>query len=100
MKLYISGPMTGRPDLNYPAFNEAATFLQAHGFEVSNPATYPATEGETWEACLRRDLVDLLRCDGVATLPGWTRSRGARFEVRTAKMLRLPVHSVLWWVTP
>ncbi|MBP7610130.1 MAG: DUF4406 domain-containing protein, partial [Steroidobacteraceae bacterium] len=30
--------MSGRPDLNFPAFTAAATQLRAAGFEVVNPA--------------------------------------------------------------
>lgn len=96
--LYISGPMTGLPDLNYPAFYQAAQSLQDIGYQVSNPAQYPTVEGETWEDCLKRDLVDMFRCSGVAVLPGWTRSRGARFEVRTARVLSMPVHTVGYWI--
>lgn len=97
MKLYLSGPMTGHPKLNYPAFHKAALWLRRNGFEVSNPADYPPVDGETWEDCLRRDLIDMLRCDGVATLPDYRLSRGARFEVRTARSLSMPVKSVLRW---
>ena len=38
MIIYIAGPMTGRPDLNFPAFHAAATTLRDAGFDVVNPA--------------------------------------------------------------
>lgn len=96
MKLYISGPMTGRPQLNYPAFFQAEEELKSYGFEISNPAQYP-DNGETWAECLRRDLKDLLECDGVATLPGWSRSKGARLEVNVARRLGMEVGLVGLW---
>jgi hypothetical protein len=37
-KIYLSGPMTGLPDLNFPAFNAAASALRAKGLNVINPA--------------------------------------------------------------
>ena len=38
MIVYIAGPMTGLPDLNYPAFNAAEEALTAAGHAVLNPA--------------------------------------------------------------
>jgi len=35
---YISGPMTGLPEHNFPAFNAAAAYYRERGFEVINPA--------------------------------------------------------------
>jgi hypothetical protein len=90
--------MTGYPDLNYPAFTRAANRLLDCGYEVSNPAQYDVVLGETWEDCLRRDLMDLLGCDGVATLNGHWNSRGAQFEVYVAKKLGMPVFRDSTWV--
>ena len=41
MRIYIAGPMSGLPDFNYPAFNQAEQRLLALGYEVENPATNP-----------------------------------------------------------
>lgn len=96
-RLYISGPMTGFADFNYPAFFRAERGLILSGYTTSNPAQYDPVPGETWEDCLKRDLVDMFQCDGVATLPGWKLSRGARFEVRTARTLGMPVMPAKAW---
>lgn len=37
-RLYLSGPMTGKPALNFPAFHAEAARLLALGYEVVNPA--------------------------------------------------------------
>lgn len=96
MKLYLSGPMTGQPDHNLPAFNEAAVLLEECGYTVINPAAHGVGE-LTWEQYLRRDLRWLLDCEGVATLLGWTTSRGAKLEVHVARELGMPVRMVDEW---
>ncbi len=37
MRLYIAGPMTGLPDFNYPAFEEARAQLESEGYAVLCP---------------------------------------------------------------
>lgn len=97
MKLYISGPMTGLPGLNYRTFNEAEKFLRERGYETSNPAQYPDT-GDTWENYLKRDLKDLLNCHGVALLPGWQDSKGAMLEHYVGTALAMPAYELSLWL--
>ena len=101
--IYVAGPMTGIPEFNYPAFNRAATALGALGFKVLNPVTAEAenpTPGEpqTWEWYMRRALRMVTHADGVALLPGWKTSRGARLEVDVAIALNLDVKLLAEWV--
>lgn len=91
MKVYVSGPMTGLPELNFPAFRAAARKLREMGFSVVNPADSTANEGKSWTECLRNDLRNMLTCDALVLLPGWSKSRGANFEVSVAKRLEMPV---------
>ena len=88
---YIAGPMTGLPDLNFPAFHERAAELRAAGFEVENPAEINADPTVGWEACMRHDIPRLCTCDVVLLLPGWQKSRGARLEAHIAHELGLIV---------
>jgi hypothetical protein len=37
-RLYLSGPMSNLPDLNFPAFHSMAARLRAAGHQVVNPA--------------------------------------------------------------
>jgi len=90
MKVYIAGPMTGLPDLNYPAFAAAAEHLRASGHDVVSPAEVNAgREHEGWHACMRRDVAELTKCHAIYLLDGWPRSRGARIEMQLAKDLGL-----------
>lgn len=90
MKIYLSGPMTGLPYLNYPAFMVAAADLRARGFDVYNPAEWEAkyNDGEFNLTLICREAV------AVVTLPGWENSPGATAETSLARALRKPVVSL------
>lgn len=77
-RIYLSGPMTGLPDFNYPAFHRMAKKFRAAGFEVENPAETP--EFPTWEGYMRYALTKMLTCDAILMLDGWEHSRGAKIE--------------------
>ncbi len=96
--LYLSGPMTGIPEKNYWAFRDNTCRLREAGYGVVNPWELGQSNKMTWEQFLRRDITEMmLRCSGVATLPGWKKSKGARLEVYIAKALGWPVHTVKYW---
>lgn len=85
MKLYIAGPMTGLPDLNFPAFHAMAATLRAVGHEVLSPAELCSDIQGQWLACMERDIAAMLTCEGIVLLPGWERSDGATVERIYAK---------------
>ena len=100
MRLYCSGPMTSYPLLNFPAFNEAEKKLLAAGFEVVNPARLGEHASWDWADYIKRDLVEMFTCDGIATLDRWVDSRGAWLEVSTARSLGMSVRPVDEWIAP
>ena len=89
--VYISGPMTGLPDLNFPAFHAAALHLRGLGLDAVNPAEINPDIGMSWEACMRADIRALCDCDAIALLPGWERSKGAHLELHIAHRLGMAV---------
>lgn len=89
-RIYLSGPMTGLPALNFPAFAAMTDKLRAQGFDVVSPAEINP-DGGSWGECMRRDIVELLGCDTVATLPGWLGSEGAFLEVTIAAHLGMAI---------
>lgn len=92
MTLYISGPMTGLEDSNYPAFNEAAARLRTKGFDVVNPAELCGhLVNATWADYMRVCIAALVQCDSIYLLPGWTESRGALLERRIAQDLGMQI---------
>ncbi|WP_336628460.1 MULTISPECIES: DUF4406 domain-containing protein [unclassified Microbacterium] len=106
--LYISGPMTGIPHWNYPAFIDAAAELRIWGFNVISPheldqdaGVDPAAE---WTGAMRREAIArdveavAKHADGVAVLDGWAASFGARAEVAVAGALQLPIQTIHEWI--
>lgn len=105
MILYISGPMSGKPDFNLTEFDNAEWELrQMNGnFEIINPhhlmppPLVPGEDEVNWVMYLARDIRELIRREHDAilvTLPGASDSRGASLEIRTAKALGIPVISL------
>lgn len=111
MKVYLSGPMRGYEDFNFPAFDSAAAFLRAHGHEVFNPAEKDREHdptGKSWKSktgditqaeqtgmfdrrkAIRADLDYIIdHADAIALLPGWNESKGANAELWLARFLDL-----------
>jgi hypothetical protein len=107
-KIYLGGPMTGKPYFNAPAFREAAEKLRIMGNEVFSPVEYDEKnhgpeifddnpDGNPMLAKLKgfdirqAFLADLtyicLEADTIALLPGWRDSSGARAEYAVATSL-------------
>ncbi len=91
-RVYISGPMTGAPNYNYPAFGAAAQQWRALGWGVVNPAeSFGGDASRPRSDYMRTDLEHLLTVDAIAMLPGWQDSAGARLEHAIAGELGLDV---------
>jgi hypothetical protein len=88
--VYISGPMTGLPNHNFPRFFEMEKSLRKMGFAVCNPATLGVKDGWTKEQYLKRDIPLLVTCHAVILLPGWSSSWGANLEYEIATKLGIP----------
>jgi nicotinic acid mononucleotide adenylyltransferase len=97
MKIYISGPMTGLPELNKPAFLAAEAALKDKGYEVLNPVKNGLPDTAPWEDHMRADIIMLMGADGVALLDGWGKSRGALKEVAAALHI-MPVYILEKWL--
>lgn len=92
--IYLSGPMTGYADFNYPAFREATNVLRMQGLEVFDPSEcFEGNQGLPKEVYMREDIAAVLNASVVVVLDGWEQSSGARLEVEVAKAIGIPVQS-------
>ena len=95
-KIYISGKITG--DNDYRAkFLRAGNKLFDAGYYPVNPALL-ALKGTPWEKAMRDVLKAMLDCDGVALIPDWKRSKGAKIEERLAREVGIPVKPIEEWI--
>ena len=90
-RICIAGPMTGLPHLNQPAFMAEAAQLRSVGHHVENPAENAKPTCGTWLGNMRLAIAQLITCDRIHLLPGWTGSKGANVEYTLAKGLGLMI---------
>jgi hypothetical protein len=114
MKIYVAGPMRGKPFFNFPEFDKAAKALREAGHEVFNPAErdrqddpHVGESNPTGDIQLAQDKGFSLRkalaadmkyiceeAEAIALLPGWELSKGAIAEYNTAKALDLKIFNI------
>lgn len=100
-RIYIAGPMTGLPNYNFEAFDNAEKILKARGLEPMNPAnigrkwlienSHREPNESEYQDILRQDKELLNQCSMIYLLRGWEKSRGAKIELRHALNLGLEV---------
>lgn len=94
-QIYLSGPMTGYPESNYPAFEAATSALRAAGHLVYTPHEF-LSPGKPSQKDLRRAFAAYCRficedADTIVLLPGWEKSLGVSAELALAKNCGLDI---------
>ena len=98
-RLYLCGPITGMPNRNRDAFNDAESALRSAGFDVFNPVCNGLPVDAPWEQHMRTDIIQMMQCDALAVLPGAHYSRGAKIEIELAMQLKIqPVRALHYWL--
>jgi hypothetical protein len=71
--------------------------LRIAGYTVFDPTSH-GLEDVSWNDAMRFVIPELLKCDGVAMLPNWRKSRGAKIEVYIARKLGMPCKTAQRWL--
>jgi hypothetical protein len=95
MKIYLSGPMKGYENSNYPLFIKVANELREQGNIVYNPAEFKY-DGPHEIFPLRKAFAEYSKficeeADAIVLLPGWEKSLGASAELALAKNCKLEI---------
>jgi hypothetical protein len=91
---YLSGPMTGYPEHNFPLFRDVTKRLRADGLRVISPheVNEEGAPELPYEEYIKRDIKVMLECNSIIMLPGWYRSKGARIEFDLAMDLNFFIY--------
>ena len=89
MKVYISGPMTGKPDYNRAAFYLAAERLKRQGHIPKHTAWM--VDGLDRADYMRNSIQLMLTCEAIYLLSGWENSLGAKVEKSIADVCGLQI---------
>lgn len=99
-RVFLSGPITGMPNLNREAFLEEQARLWVEGCDVFSPLSVPRlteeqvvylSEERQWVYYMKQCIKALLACESVRFLPGWQNSRGACLEHKIAVALGMEI---------
>jgi hypothetical protein len=94
-KLYVSGAISGMPDLNRTKFHLVTKQLRDLGHDVVNPHEIClGIPAEEWAKCMRICIVALCFCEKMIMLDDWQNSRGATLEYAIATALGIKTYTV------
>lgn len=105
MKIYLAGPMRGKPEYNFPRFREVTAMLRSRGHKVLDPVELDLAYGfnpvvEDWDDadvmnCIRRDVEAILQSEAVVVLEDWEMSTGATAETAVCRWAMKPVYTLV-----
>lgn len=91
-KIYIAGPISGIDDGNKRSFDLVEKMLtKTTGAIITNPHKIPHKNINDWLECMREDIPELMKCDTIFMLKGWSKSEGAPIEHDLAKGLNMRI---------
>lgn len=102
IRVFLSGPMTGIKDYNFPLFNHVAEVFRECGYEVVNPVDIckkykkerVLSDKAVFDAMIAEQQEAERTCKVLVLLPGWEDSKGVRLELKTA--IEKNMHIIQW----
>ena len=94
--IYVSGPITGRPEEEYRMhFEKVEHRLIREGYEVINPVKISdaCPKSYTHSQYLKVELPFIETAQAIYMLEGWEKSKGARWELKKAIELNLEIRT-------
>lgn len=94
--IYLSGPMKGYPESNYPLFVRVSGILRDAGHTVYNPSEFKwdGTDHAQFPIrqafCAYSRFICLQACT-IVLLPGWEKSLGVSAELALARNCKLDI---------
>ena len=95
-RIYISGKMSGDPDYVQKFLNAEYQLTKAE-YKTMNPTRFISSSAN-WNRAMRVAIYLMMKCDGVALLPDWKQSKGAKIEERLARDIGMPVMPLDKWL--
>lgn len=103
MKIYLCGPITGRPNQNIDQFRKREQHLTKLGYKVVVPHDLFKNVNTTnfeHSDYMRHCIKALMDCQMVAQLTDWHLSKGAKIETDLARRLDIPCKLAVLINTP
>jgi len=88
-RVYISGKITGLYNAE-KLFEIAEKEINNFGFDAVNPMKLKHVN-KNWSDCVKKDIIELCRCDTIYMLSNWKGSKGAILEHHIAKELKMEI---------
>ena len=97
MKIYIAGPITGREEAARKQFADTAMQIREAfpDIDIVNPFELDHDHDKDWESYMSVCIKELMTCNTLYLLPGWTDSPGARIEVMIASRMGMDLIDAL-----
>ena len=108
LRVFISGPISGKPGLNRNAFDREERLLREAGHTTFNPFSivriseeeefewqrtlgWEGAKKKEWQYYMRICIGQIPLCDEMRMLPHWQNSHGSRLEHQIARELGLKI---------